>query len=123
MYRYLIKRILLMIPTLFGAAVLVFFLMRLIPGDICVIRLGSGGTSFTEEALAACHAEIGFDKPLWLQFVNFIWGLCRLDLGISMWSGKPVAYEIAVRFPVSLEIATFATVIAVIIAISAQSRR
>jgi peptide/nickel transport system permease protein len=117
MYRYLIKRILLMVPTLFGAAVLVFFLLRLIPGDICVIRLGSGGTSFTEQALAACHAEIGSDRPLWLQFVNFIWGFCRLDLGISMWSGKPVAYEIAARFPVSLEIATIATVIAVIIAI------
>ncbi|MBV8120728.1 MAG: ABC transporter permease [Alphaproteobacteria bacterium] len=117
MYRYIVKRILLMIPTLFGAAALVFFLMRLIPGDICVIRLGSGGTSFTEQALAACHAEIGFDKPLWLQFVNFVWGFCRLDLGTSMWSGKPVAYEIAARFPVSLEIAILATIIAVIIAI------
>ena len=117
MYRYIVKRIGLMVPTLFGAATLVFLLMRLIPGDICVIRLGSGGTSFTEQALAACHAEIGFDKPLWLQFVNFIWGFCRLDLGTSMWSGKPVAYEIAARFPLSLEIATLATVIAVIIAI------
>jgi peptide/nickel transport system permease protein len=117
MYRYLVKRLLLMIPTLLGAAALVFILMRLIPGDICLIRLGSGGTSFTEQALAVCRAEAGLDKPLWLQFVNFIWGFCRLDLGTSMWSGKPVAYEIAARFPVSLEIATLATVIAVVIAI------
>ncbi len=117
MYRYLIKRILLIVPTLFGAATLVFFLMRLIPGDICVIRLGSGGTSFTEQALSECHAALGLDRPLWLQFIHFIWGFCRLDLGTSMWSGRPVAYEIATRFPVSLEIAVFATVIAVIIAI------
>ena len=46
MYRYVIKRVLLVIPTLVGAAALVFFLMRLIPGDICVIRLGSGGGTF-----------------------------------------------------------------------------
>jgi len=117
MYRYIVSRILLMIPTLFGAAALVFFLMRLIPGDICVIRLGSGGTSFTEQALAACHAEIGLDRPKWLQFVEFIWGFGRLDLGISMWSGKPVSYEIAARFPVTFEIAILATVIAVLIAI------
>ena len=117
MYRYIVKRILLMIPTLFGAAALVFFLMRLIPGDICVIRLGSGGTSFTEQALAECHAALGLDQPLWLQFIHFIWGFLHFDLGTSMWSGRPVAYEIATRFPVSLEIAIFATVIAVIIAI------
>jgi peptide/nickel transport system permease protein len=117
MYRYIVKRILLLFPTLFGAAALVFLLMRLIPGDICLIRLGSGGTSFTEQALAACHAAAGLDKPLWQQFVDFIWGLCRLDLGISMWSGKPVIEEIAARFPISLEVAIFATLIAVIIAI------
>jgi peptide/nickel transport system permease protein len=117
MYRYIVKRLLLMIPTLFGAAVLVFILMRLIPGDVCLIRLGSGGTSFTQQALANCRAEVGLDKPMWLQFLHFIWSFCRLDLGISMWSGRPVAYEIATRFPVSLEIAILATVIAVLIAI------
>ena len=63
MYRYIINRVLLVIPTLFGAATLVFVLMRLVPGDICLVRLGSGGTSFTAEALAACHAEIGIDRP------------------------------------------------------------
>jgi peptide/nickel transport system permease protein len=117
MCRYIVKRILLMVPTLFGAAALVFAMMRMIPGDICEIRLGSGGTSFTEQALAACHAEMGLDKPLWLQFVDFLWGLCHLDFGISMWSGRPVIDEIALRFPISLEIAIFATILAVIIAL------
>jgi len=117
MHRYIVNRILLVIPTLLGAAALVFILMRLIPGDICLVRLGSGGTSFTESALAACHAEIGIDRPWWLQFVDFIWGLVRFDFGTSMWSGKPVVEEIATRFPVSLEVAILATVIAVSIAI------
>ena len=62
MYRYIINRVLLVFPTLIGAAALVFVLMRLIPGDICLVRLGSGGTSFTQASLASCHAEIGIDR-------------------------------------------------------------
>jgi peptide/nickel transport system permease protein len=117
MHRYLVSRILLVFPTLLGAAALVFILMRLIPGDICLVRLGSGGTSFSASALAACHAEIGIDRPWLLQFAEFIWGMARGDFGISMWSGKPVITEIATRFPVSLEVAVIATLIAISIAI------
>src|SRR5271163_1210143 len=117
MHRYIVSRILLTFPTLLGAAALVFILMRLIPGDICLVRLGSGGTSFSAQALAACHAELGIGRSLPLQFVNFFWGLARGDFGISMWSGKPVIQEIATRFPVSLEVALIATVIAISIAI------
>ena len=117
MYRYIAKRVFLVIPTLLGAAVLVFVLMRLIPGDICVVRLGSGGGSFDPRAVALCHAEIGLDRPLYVQFLNFVWGFCRGDFGISMWSGKPVATEIAARLPISLEIALLATVVAISIAI------
>ncbi|HVB17359.1 MAG TPA: ABC transporter permease [Stellaceae bacterium] len=117
MYRYIISRVLLVVPTLLGAATLVFILMRLIPGDICLVRLGSGGESFTTAALNACHAEIGIDRPWMVQFLEFIWGLARLDPGISMWSGKPVVTEIATRLPISIEVAVMATVIAISIAI------
>jgi peptide/nickel transport system permease protein len=117
MYRYVVQRILLVVPTLIGAAALVFLLMRLIPGDICVVRLGSGGGTFDERAVAACHAELGLDRPVWLQFVDFVWGFMHFDFGTSMWSGKPVSYEIAARFPISLEIAILATLVAVVIAI------
>ena len=117
MYRYIVNRVLLVIPTLIGAAALVFVLMRLIPGDICVVRLGSGGGSVDPRAVAVCHAELGLDRPLILQFLDFVWGFLRLDFGISMWSGKPVAEEIAARLPISLEIAVVATVVAILIAI------
>jgi peptide/nickel transport system permease protein len=117
MYRYIINRVLLVFPTLLGAATLVFILMRLVPGDICLVRLGSGGTSFSTQALAACHAEIGIDRPWILQYLQFLWGLVRFDFGTSMWSGKPVILEIATRFPISLEVAVMATIIAVTIAI------
>jgi peptide/nickel transport system permease protein len=117
MYRYIVNRVLLVIPTLVGAAALVFVLMRLIPGDICVVRLGSGGGSVDPRAVALCHAELGLDRPAILQFLDFVWGFFRLDFGISMWSGKPVAEEIAARLPISLEIAVMATVVAILIAI------
>jgi peptide/nickel transport system permease protein len=117
MYQYVLKRVLLTIPTLVGAAALVFLLMRLIPGDICLVRLGGGGTTFDPRALASCHAEIGIDKPMIVQFLNFMWGCLRLDFGTSMWSGKPVIQEIGARLPVSLEIAVLATVVAIGIAI------
>ena len=117
MYRYIASRVLLVIPTLIGAAALVFVLMRLIPGDICAVRLSSGGGSVDPRAVAVCHAELGLDRPLILQFIDFVWGFFRLDFGISMWSGKPVADEIAVRLPISLEIAVMATVVAILIAI------
>jgi peptide/nickel transport system permease protein len=117
MLRYILKRVLLVIPTLVGAAALVFLLMRLIPGDICVVRLGSGGGSFDPRAVAICHAELGMNRPVILQFVDFVWGFFTLDFGKSMWSGKPVITEIAARLPISLEIALLATVVAVGISI------
>ena len=117
MYRYIVRRILLVFPTLMGAAVLVFIMMRLVPGDICLVRLGSGGTSFTAESLAACHAEIGIDRPWIVQFGSWIWGMAHFDFGVSMWSGKPVTDEILARFPVSLEIAVLASIVAVSIAL------
>src|SRR3954453_5262419 len=117
MYQYVLKRVLLVIPTLVGAAALVFLLMRLIPGDICVVRLGSGGGNFDPRAVAACHAELGMDRSMLVQFIDFSWGFFRLDFGPSMWSGKPVTTEIVARLPISLEIALLATVVAIAIAI------
>ena len=117
MYQYIAKRVLLTIPTLLGAAALVFLLMRLIPGDICLVRLGGGGGSFDPKALVACHAEIGVDRPVIVQFLEFIWGIIRFDFGTSMWSGKPVTTEILARLPISLEIAILGTTVAIAIAI------
>jgi peptide/nickel transport system permease protein len=114
---YVLKRVLLVIPTLVGAAALVFILMRLIPGDVCVIRLGSSGGTFDPKAVTLCHQELGLDRPIYVQFFEFMWGFFTLDFGTSMWSAKPVTTEIWARLPVSLEIAILGTVIANVIAI------
>ena len=116
MYRYVVTRLLLAIPTLVGAAALVFVLMRLVPGDICVIRLGAGSHG-NPGAIEACRQSLGLDNPLIVQFLDFLGSFFTFDFGTSMWSGRRVAHEIGSRLPVSLQIALMATVIAVLIAI------
>ncbi len=67
--------------------------------------------------MALCHQQLGLDKPLFMQFLDFLWSYLTFDFGNSMWSGNPVAQEIGHRLPVSLEVAVLATVIAILIAI------
>jgi peptide/nickel transport system permease protein len=117
MYRYILTRVVMVVPTLIGAAILVFTLMRLIPGDICVMRLGSGGSSFSEHSVKMCHTELGLDRPILVQFAHYLWDLFTLNLGNSMWSGKPVIAEIGSRLPISIEIALLAAAVAIVIAV------
>jgi peptide/nickel transport system permease protein len=117
MHRYIVKRILLIIPALLGSALFVFLLMRLVPGDVCELRLGSESTFIDEQAIQLCRERLGLTKPLPVQFLDWIWGFPRLDFGESMWTGRPVLYEIGLRFQLSLQVAIMATVTAIIIAI------
>ena len=118
MYRYIIKRVLLVIPTLLGAAALVFVLMRLIPGDVCVVRLGSSGGTFDPKAIALCHAELGMDRPVVHPVRRFRLGmLCGWISARRCGPAMPVTTEIWARLPISLEIAILATVVAIAIAI------
>ena len=117
MRRYMVKRFLLMFPTLFGVALLTFVLMRLLPGDIVQLRMAGEGGFVSEETMQQERLRLGLDKPVWRQFVGWMWGLSRLDLGPSMWTGRAVTYEIGIRFQLSLQIAIMATVIAIMLAI------
>ena len=106
-----------MLPTLLGAAILVFFLLRAIPGDVCEVRLAGSGLYVDEAEIELCREKLGLAKPLIAQFFDFITGYFTWDLGDSMWTGKPVTEEIAIRFPLSLQVAIMATVVAVVFAI------
>jgi peptide/nickel transport system permease protein len=117
MHQYILKRLLLMIPTLLGAAVLVFVLLRLVPGDVCVLRMSGGAGYVDPKAIELCRTELGLNRSYAVQFLDFIWGFVRFDLGKSMWTGRPIAEEIALRFQLSLQIAVMATITAVALAI------
>ena len=115
MRQYLLKRILLMIPTLLGVAALIFLLMRVVPGDL--VELKHAVEAVSTEALQKERALLGLDKPLWYQFGAWIWDIVRGDFGVSMWTGRPVIYEISIRFQLSLQLAIMAAFLAVILAI------
>jgi peptide/nickel transport system permease protein len=114
-YGYLVRRILLMLPTMLGVAVLVFILMRLVPGDIVAARLGGGLTD--RATIEAERAKLGLDKPAWIQFVDWMKGIVILDFGASMWTGRPIINEISDRFPLSLQVAIMSTILAIALAI------
>ena len=117
MLRFTIHRLLLMIPTLLGVAVLVFVLLRMLPGDIVELRFLVDGGQITPEALAAERQRLGLDKPLPWQFYDWITGIFVGDFGISMWTGRPVIEEIGSRLGLSMQVAIMATILAVAISI------
>jgi peptide/nickel transport system permease protein len=112
MNRYVLGRFLLMVPTLLAVAVLIFVLVRVVPGDIVAVRLVLGGSYVTPGVIEAERARLGLNKPLWGQFADWMLGMLRLDLGRSMWSGEPVSREIGLRLQLSLQLAVMATLIA-----------
>lgn len=117
MLRYTIRRFFLMIPTLFGVAVLVFILLRAMPGDIVEMRMLMDGGQVSPEALALERARLGLDQPLLYQFYHWITGIMVGDFGTSMWTGRPVIDEIGARLGLSLQVAIMATILAVTISI------
>lgn len=114
---FLARRLLLAIPTLIGVAFVTFFLIRVVPGDPVVVKLRADGAPVSEETIQAERKRLGLDKSLGAQFVDYATGLAHFDLGRSLWTGQPVVDEIALRFPVSLQVAIMATVIAILISV------
>ncbi len=115
MLKYIIKRLLALIPVLLGVILLVFVIMNMTNGDAATIILGENAT---EESLEALREEWGLNDPIIVQYVRYIFNLCQGDLGESYTTGRPVVYEIfANRFPATLKLAVTALVFSVILAL------
>jgi peptide/nickel transport system permease protein len=118
MWQYVTKRVLLMIPTLLGAALVIFLLMNIVPGDIALLIIGGDqGGDINPRELARLRAQLGLDRPLYMQFLSWLWDVVRLDFGKSLWTGAPIMEELLIRLPLSLEVAILATLVSTIIAI------
>jgi peptide/nickel transport system permease protein len=117
MLRYLAYRLLLTIPTLAGAAIVTFFLLRVIPGDVVAVKLIGDGAIVPQAVIEAERQRLGLDMPLVNQFATWMIGLLQLDLGTSMWTGRPVMQEIAQRFWTTFEVALVSTALGVLIAV------
>jgi peptide/nickel transport system permease protein len=115
---YILKRLLAIIPTLLGVAVLIFVLLRVVPGDVVEARyMGQGGQFQSQELMQLERQKLGLDQPLWNQFVTWMWGIVHLDFGLSMWTGAPITEEIKLRFALSLQLAIMASTVATLLAI------
>jgi peptide/nickel transport system permease protein len=115
---YILKRLAAMIPTLLGVAVLIFVLLRIVPGDVVEARYLTQGSQFqSQELMNQERAKLGLDQPLWKQFTSWMAGLARLDFGLSMWTGSPITEEIKLRFALSLQLAIMASLLAQLLAI------
>src|SRR3989454_3949580 len=118
MQTYIAKRLLLIIPTLLGAAALVFVIMRVIPGDVALLIFGGDQAGHIDpKQLEAMRHRLGLDRSLLVQFGTWLWGVLRFDFGTSLWTGRPVVEELLIRLPLSLELALAATLVSVLIAI------
>lgn len=114
MLAYLARRLLLTVPVLFGVATLVFALIHFIPGDPARAMLGEVAS---DADIAQLRQQLGLDRPLAVQYVSFLGGLTRADLGTSLRTGSPVSAEIIARLPATFELAVAAIVIALAISI------
>lgn len=115
MITYVIRRILIAIPTLVGAATVSFLLMRLIPGDPARVI---AGVNATPADVARIRHQLGLDEPIWQQYVHFIGNLFQLNLGISARTGQSVLGEILGRLPYTIELAVIATAIAIAVGLT-----
>src|SRR5215218_789575 len=106
-----------MIPTLLGVAIITFVLLRMVPGDIVLLKLAGDGGRVDETVLQQERARLGLDKPVPVQFVDWVLGAMRLDFGLSMWTGRPIAHEIAIRLELSLQLTIMASIIATLFAL------
>jgi peptide/nickel transport system permease protein len=113
---YLVRRFGLMLITLFGISVIIFMLLRLTPGNIADILFDAGG--FVDPAdKARIEAELGLDKPIPVQYVRWIGGLLRGDLGMSYQTERPAIQEIAPRIPITARLAALALAFSVLLGV------
>ncbi|CAH0345116.1 ABC transporter permease [Bacillus sp. CECT 9360] len=116
MFSYTVRRLGALIPVLLGMAFIVFMMIRAIPGNPAQIMLGQQAT---KEAIAALTAELGLDRPWYTQFIEYLGGIIRGDLGISLKTGSPISEEIWPYLAATIELALVAMLFAIVIGVNA----
>ncbi len=116
MSRYLLQRLLLVIPTLIGTSLIVFVLLRLLPGDVVDILFG-GDPQVNQQTLDQIRESMGLNQPILVQYATWVGGLLRGDAGVSMRTGIPVGESIARSLPVTVQLALMAIFFACLFAI------
>ncbi|MEK7215420.1 MAG: ABC transporter permease, partial [Chloroflexota bacterium] len=115
MVEYIARRFFLTIPTLLGVSIILFVLVRVLPGDAALVKAGEALTGGTDEAtLTAMRQAMGLDKPIAVQYGLWLGDLLRGDLGVSLRSGEKTLGELVTRLPVTLELTIGSALVSVI---------
>ncbi|OYR22130.1 ABC transporter permease subunit [Brucella thiophenivorans] len=117
MFRFILNKLLYLVPTFIGITIVAFAFVRVLPGDPVLLMAGERGVS--PERHAQLLAQLGFDRPLWEQYINYVWNLLHGDFGQSLVTKKPVLAEFFTLFPATIELATCAIIVAVCLGIPA----
>ena len=123
MQTYILKRTLLFVPTLIFVTIVVFVILRVVPGDPALMLISGDGSDeagqgdITEQLLADMRAKLGTDRNIVVQYADWVWGMLRLDFGMSYWWDTPVADDLKDRFPITLELTLLALIWASVIAV------
>ena len=118
MVQYLIRRLLYIIPILLGASIIIFALIRIAPGDIAVLIMEGGGSgTASQEQVEKLRTELGLNKPIHQQYIDWIGHIIRLDMGRSLWTNRPIIEEIKNKYPITMQMAVIAVLLSLIIAI------
>ncbi len=116
MSRYILNRLAWCIPVLFGSSVLIFVMVRFIPGDIVDIIMGTEGSA-TPEVRATIRRMFGLDQPIYVQYFVWLGAVLRGDLGSSLRTSEPVAGILLSRLPVTIELAILSVLMSVVLAV------
>jgi len=117
LFTFLLKRLALVVPTFLGITLLVFSLIRLLPGD--PVEALSGERGMEPERYKRLLHEFGLDRPLWVQYLDYVWRALHGDLGRSTITHEPVFSEFIARFPATIELSACAMLLAVVIGLPA----
>ena len=113
---YIVQRILLIIPTIFLVVTLTFALMHIVPGDAVLAQIEEG-TNLRPEQMELMRERLGLDKPLYVQYGEWLWGLLKFDPGVSLFTGRPVMDQLLRAIPISIELIIFSQILSISIAI------
>ena len=119
MRKYVLRRLFLFVPTLFGVSIAVFVLLRIIPGDIAALILSgpSGELTYTQEDVEQLREEMGLNNPIYVQYADWMWDFIRGDLGRSFLTKLEIADQIKRQMPITVQLAGFSMVVISIISI------
>lgn len=119
MQKYILKRLLLFVPTVVGVSIGIFAILRIVPGDVAatILRGSDRETNFTEEQRLEVVKSFGLDKPLHEQYLIWIWGAVRFDLGDSWYIKKPIVTQLKRQFPVTVQVAVLAALMVALVAV------